>query len=97
MLDAGHCIAIQCAAKTRHGAGAQAGRAGPARSAGRARGAGHEALGARAGHKRATWAHLGTQAGPAMHLVHLTQFLTQFLDSVLFLSHFLDTVHEAGS
>ena len=27
----------------------------------------------------------------------LTQFLTQFLDSVLFLSHFLDTVHEPGS
>ena len=34
-------------------------------------------------------AHLGVLAGLCVHIVHLTRFL----DSVLFLSHFLITVH----
>ena len=49
----------------------------------RGTGAGHATMGAQAG---LSWVH----CAPA-------SVLTQFLDSVLFPSHFLDTVHEPGS
>ena len=49
----------------------------------RGTGAGHATMGAQA---RLSWVH----CAPA-------SVLTQFLDSVLFPSHFLDTVHEPGS
>ena len=52
----------------------------------------------RAGHGAGRWARdMGAQAGPSW--VHCTpdSILTLFLDSVLFLSQFLDIVHEPDS
>ena len=43
---------------------------------------------------RCASAHLGVPAGLVLVLVHLAWFLTWFFDSVVFLSHRLDPVHE---
>ena len=59
MLEAGHCIAIQCVARTQHGAGS----AGRAQARGRGAGGRAGCTGERTGSRRAACAHLGMLLG----------------------------------
>ena len=87
----GHNTAVQGHDTTcRRALGAGGHWAAPARGTARARAGGDGRVGHGAATRpvRAGWAKLGHYAPDPI--------LTQFLDSVLFLSHFLDTVHEPG-